>query len=421
MAFFDEAGRKIKEAGQDVSRTTKNLTSSVKLSSAIAEEEKNVTRLYCAIGQEYFALHGDEPEESIAPHVESLKAAKAHIEECKAQLLKIKGLMLCPGCGAEIAESSVFCNFCGMKLPERSVTEEHEEGEDPEPLRCVHCGAELAPNSRFCIVCGGAVPQSSEKAPAVDEHISEAPAAPSAKPYPTMKASDHLEGKPHPTFVASELAAESAAVCEECASCIEQPSVDEVIEKAEEATEAAIAEVSEAADAVGDEIAEQIKDASALIAEDVLAAPELDFEKLCAEAETEAKEAPEKHGSPLTEEEIKQAIDDKAAEITEPVKQAEEKLGLPQGAIFPIGYDPGAKAPEPAKEPDHMLDGPGSEMPLRCAKCGAELKPSQKFCTMCGERIAQAVKQDVKLCHVCGAELKAGQKFCTSCGSRTGN
>ena len=47
-----------------------------------------------------------------------------------------------------------------------------------------------------------------------------------------------------------------------------------------------------------------------------------------------------------------------------------------------------------------------------CAKCGAEVKASAKFCPECGNKMAPATKK----CTDCGAEMKASAKFCPECG-----
>ncbi len=46
-----------------------------------------------------------------------------------------------------------------------------------------------------------------------------------------------------------------------------------------------------------------------------------------------------------------------------------------------------------------------------CPKCGATLKKGAKFCSECGEKLAQT-----KICAKCGAEIKKSAKFCPECG-----
>ncbi|MFX1510255.1 MAG: zinc-ribbon domain-containing protein [Promethearchaeota archaeon] len=63
-------------------------------------------------------------------------------------------------------------------------------------------------------------------------------------------------------------------------------------------------------------------------------------------------------------------------------------------------------------------------MTQKCARCGATLKESAKFCTVCGNPVAgaqsaltpQSPTRELK-CTNCGLPLKAGTKFCTKCGT----
>jgi hypothetical protein len=63
-------------------------------------------------------------------------------------------------------------------------------------------------------------------------------------------------------------------------------------------------------------------------------------------------------------------------------------------------------------------------MSKKCRRCGATLKKSAKFCTVCGNAVAGAkatpsspTTGDALKCGNCGNTLKEGVKFCTKCGS----
>ena len=49
---------------------------------------------------------------------------------------------------------------------------------------------------------------------------------------------------------------------------------------------------------------------------------------------------------------------------------------------------------------------------MKCNKCGAELKPRAKFCTICGEKV-----EVQRTCPNCGKPIKEGVKFCRECGA----
>ena len=59
---------------------------------------------------------------------------------------------------------------------------------------------------------------------------------------------------------------------------------------------------------------------------------------------------------------------------------------------------------------------------MNCPKCNNPLREGAKFCTKCGEKIAQPAQSTTSnACLQCGATLKEGAKFCTKCGCKVGN
>ena len=59
---------------------------------------------------------------------------------------------------------------------------------------------------------------------------------------------------------------------------------------------------------------------------------------------------------------------------------------------------------------------------MQCPKCGAPVNPGQKFCTKCGQPMANLQSNantsntNQSVCPKCGAPVNPGQKFCTKCG-----
>lgn len=154
MAFFDEVGKKLTKAGQGVAQSTKNVATVAKLNSAISDEEKNINRQLLAIGQAYFDLHKDNPEEAMAEAVGSIIRSQEQIARCKEQVRQIKGMVNCPNCGAEVAYSAAFCNACGHPMPQHASQPAAGNGSV-----CSKCGARLGPTQKFCTTCGTPVAQ----------------------------------------------------------------------------------------------------------------------------------------------------------------------------------------------------------------------------------------------------------------------
>lgn len=64
---------------------------------------------------------------------------------------------------------------------------------------------------------------------------------------------------------------------------------------------------------------------------------------------------------------------------------------------------------------------PGAQQPAapaaKCAKCGAQLPESAKFCLNCGEKVPPKASDAPVACPKCGAHLPPGAKFCLECGT----
>ena len=150
MAFFDEIGKKISQTGQDVVQKTKDTAEVLRLNNAISDEEKRIQSLYTEIGKRYAELHAEDCEEALKEWVEGIKSANAAIAAHNEQIKRLKGIIPCPTCGADLPEGATFCTQCGTRIA--PVTP------PPAPANagscCVNCGQALTPGAVFCTACG---------------------------------------------------------------------------------------------------------------------------------------------------------------------------------------------------------------------------------------------------------------------------
>lgn len=179
-------------------------------------EQQKIEKCYALIGQRYAAAHKDDEQAEFADLLQEIKASEKKMADHRAEVLKANGLMLCPNCGEQIMDRSVFCNFCGTKVvqpepepaeepaaeepaaeepvaeepvaeepvveesvaeepveAEPAVAEELPETETEEPAEaakdvCPSCGTPLEPGCAFCVECGARVtaPEAEQEAPA---------------------------------------------------------------------------------------------------------------------------------------------------------------------------------------------------------------------------------------------------------------
>lgn len=162
MAFFDDLGKKISQAGQSTMQKTRDMADVAKINMQISDEEKKINDTYLQIGKLYTELHASDSEEAFQGMVQTIADAQGKIKEYQAQIQEIKGVVRCEKCGAEVSKEAAFCPACGMKMPE-IVPEETEKAEEEGATqaaesvvekKCSNCGAVLGNDALFCSECG---------------------------------------------------------------------------------------------------------------------------------------------------------------------------------------------------------------------------------------------------------------------------
>lgn len=117
MTFFDDLGKKLTQAGQDVAQQTKIFAETTRLNSCISDEEKQIESLYRQIGKQYFEENKDNASASYRDLILNIRDAQDRIAQYGEQVRQVRGVKLCPSCGAEVAIQSAFCNVCGVNIP----------------------------------------------------------------------------------------------------------------------------------------------------------------------------------------------------------------------------------------------------------------------------------------------------------------
>jgi hypothetical protein len=158
MAFFEDLGKKVSQTGQEAIKKTKIMAETTKINSQISAEKRVIADNISKIGERYYELFCDSPDENLAQFVAAIKEAQRKIEDCEDQINKLKGIESCPNCGTELKEGAPFCSNCGAKIEQAQPTGEwaRPAGEPVEPVQrvCSSCGTPLADGVRFCGNCG---------------------------------------------------------------------------------------------------------------------------------------------------------------------------------------------------------------------------------------------------------------------------
>ena len=123
MALWENLSRKASMVAEKAVQQAKDLSEQVKLRGQIADEEKTITDSYTQIGKQYAELHPEDYEEVFAGWFAAIENAQRRAEVLRGQLRDLKGVALCPGCGAEVAADASFCSACGAPMPKEEPRE----------------------------------------------------------------------------------------------------------------------------------------------------------------------------------------------------------------------------------------------------------------------------------------------------------
>lgn len=152
MAFFEQLGKKLTDAGQGVAQQTKNFADVTRLNSEISDKEKRITQLYQAIGQAYYERHSGAPAPEHEQEVGEITALFAEIARRREEIKQIKGIVKCPSCGADVPLQAAFCNACGARMERTTPPQAPVQTENMKV--CPACGAASPKENRFCTKCG---------------------------------------------------------------------------------------------------------------------------------------------------------------------------------------------------------------------------------------------------------------------------
>ena len=150
MAFFEQIGKHLTDASQNVAQQTKNIADVSKMNSAISEREKRILQLYSLIGQSYYDRHKNDCLAEEMDKIVEINALFSEISDFREKIKQIKGVTKCQNCGADVPADASFCNACGTKVirfTESYVKETRER-------RCPACNTVVDKDNLFCNNCG---------------------------------------------------------------------------------------------------------------------------------------------------------------------------------------------------------------------------------------------------------------------------
>ncbi len=433
MAFIDDLGKNISQSSQNAAKRARDYADVSRLQNLISEQDRIISNELVSVGKIYFDKHSDNPEPEYAGMFDRIKSAELKKDEYKAEIRRIKGMLLCPKCKSALPAGTVFCNYCGTKLISDTdaggsfctkcgtklgkdqafctvcgckADNDAKIHEEPKGNICPKCGKTVSEGAAFCTACGAKLSQPAEPYES-DETVNtfNEPPVVSSEPEKSPETADNEEIKPETKkcFKCGKELSLSAVFCTGCGAKLSQP-----------------AEPYE-----GDETVNTFNEPPVVSSE-----PEKSTETADNEVSIPETKKCFKCGKELSLSAV--FCTGCGAKLSQP---AEPYEGDETVNTF---NEPPVVSSEPEISPETADYEVSASETKKCFRCGKEVFSFATFCTGCGANLSRenpAVsegaeplkkeemssvqsKQDNKMCPVCHKELPNNTAFCTACGAK---
>lgn len=173
MNFWDQLTGSLNKVTKDISSKAQEITDTAKLNSKINDANALVKSTFAAIGEAYYERYKDDESNEFADQFHIVDEAKTSIEEYRNEIMRLKGVVRCVGCGSEVQKDASFCPKCGAKIvhPAEPKMEEEQDEEKPQKEKkyCSVCHTELNEEDQFCTNCGALVGEEAQPKEPEDE------------------------------------------------------------------------------------------------------------------------------------------------------------------------------------------------------------------------------------------------------------
>ena len=105
MAFFEQLGKRLSDAGQNVAQQTKNLADVSQLNSENGEKEKQIKRLIFELGKAYYESHKRDFDAENVEIIGEINTLYREIHDNHEKIKQIKGIVKCDNCGADVEKT----------------------------------------------------------------------------------------------------------------------------------------------------------------------------------------------------------------------------------------------------------------------------------------------------------------------------
>ncbi len=153
MDFFTKTKQSILNAGSTLSQKASDVSGTVAVSARMRETEKKLKDTISELGNCMLTQYPQETAKMCPELYQNIQELEKQMEADRKELAVLKGMQICPNCGAEQSREAVYCAECGMNMQEAAGSIAQNQAA-PASNVCPNCGSPASPENAFCPVCG---------------------------------------------------------------------------------------------------------------------------------------------------------------------------------------------------------------------------------------------------------------------------
>ena len=152
MDFFNKAKESITSAGKDLTQKATDAGGLAKVTLKLKELEREYNDRLKTMGEALYTQHYKEIKSMCPDMVEALDRNRKEYEQDRKEQAVLKGMRICPNCGAEQDKIAVRCTVCGINMNDAQKT--IMPNAEQSAGFCPKCGNKLVAGAKFCMSCG---------------------------------------------------------------------------------------------------------------------------------------------------------------------------------------------------------------------------------------------------------------------------
>ena len=116
MDFFNKAKSTLANTTKDLTQKASDVGGLAKVTAKIFELDKQYNDGLKKLAETLYSQKYEEVKALCPDIIEALDTNRKNVEEAKKEQAILKGMKICPNCGAEQEKNAVRCTVCGIEM-----------------------------------------------------------------------------------------------------------------------------------------------------------------------------------------------------------------------------------------------------------------------------------------------------------------